>query len=70
MKFSYQPLATKSLIYSPRVISVNLNFNNNVTPRKPTKFAQIVEFAGLSCEMSRNKDLYIDEEHQYNIEFL
>lgn len=71
MKFRYQPLATKvSNLFPPRVISVNLNFNNNVTPRKPTKFAQIVEFAGLSCEMSRNKDLYIDEEYHYNIEFL
>ncbi|MBE2900304.1 hypothetical protein DNK57_05735 [Methanothermobacter thermautotrophicus] len=71
MNFKYHPLTTEiSNLFPPRIISVNLNFNKNVTPRKPTRFVQIVEFAGLSCELNRNKDLYFDKERQYNIEFL
>lgn len=71
MDFRYCPLKTdNSNLFPPRIISVNLNFNRNVIPRKPTKFVQIVEFVGLQCKLNRNKDLYFDEDYHYNIEFL
>lgn len=72
MEFRYCPLRTdNSNLFPPRIISVNLNFNKNVIPRKPTKFVQIVEFVGLQCKLyNRNKDLYFDEDYHYNIEFL
>lgn len=57
-------------IFPPRIVTVNLDFNENEIPRKPKNFIQLVEFAGLCCEVNPIKTLYTDEEQNWNIEML
>jgi len=57
-------------IFPPRIVTVNLDFNENEIPRKPERFIQLVEFAGLCCELNSPKTLYTDEEHDWNVEML
>lgn len=71
LKFSPKFTATKGMqFFPPRIVTVNLDFNENEIPRKPKQFIQLVEFAGLYCELTTPKSLYIDDEHNWNIEML
>lgn len=71
MKFSPKFNTTKGTqFFPPRIVTVNLDFNENDIPRKPKQFIQLVEFAGLCCELTTPKSLYIDSEHNWNIEML
>lgn len=56
--------------FPPRIVTVNLDFNENEIPRKPHSFIQLVEFAGLCCELDSFKTLYTDEEINCNIDLL
>lgn len=62
--------ASRMQIFPPRIVTVNLDFNENEIPRKPKKFIQLVEFAGLCCELNSPKTIYTDEEHDWNVEML
>jgi CRISPR-associated protein Cas5t len=57
-------------IFPPRVITTNLEFDNNSVPRKPMNFIQIVEFVGLCCELDSKKTLYVDQEKNFNVDML
>lgn len=57
-------------IFPPRVVTTNLQFDNNVVPRKPMNFIQIVEFVGMYCELESKKTLYVDHEKNYNVDML
>lgn len=57
-------------IFPPRVVTTNLEFDNNQIPRRPINFIQIVEFVGVSCELDSKKTLYIDEEKHFNVDML
>jgi CRISPR-associated Cas5-like protein len=57
-------------IFPPRITTINLDFNVKKIPRKPEKFIQIVEFAGLYCELSSPQEFYFDHEKNYNVEIL
>lgn len=57
-------------IFPPRIVTVNLDFNEDEIPRKPERFIQLVEFAGLYCELNSPKTLFTDEEHDWNVEML
>lgn len=71
MEFSPKFNASKGIqCFPPRIVTINLDFNENETPRKPKQFIQLVEFAGLYCELSTPKTLYSDEEYNWNIEML
>jgi len=71
MQFSPKFTTTKGMqFFPPRIVTTNLDFNENEIPRKPRQFIQLVEFAGLYCELTTSKSLYIDDEHNWNIEML
>ncbi|WP_100907664.1 CRISPR-associated protein Cas5 [Methanobacterium sp. MZ-A1] len=57
-------------IFPPRIVTTNLEFDNNVIPRKPINFVQIVEFAGMYCELGSEKILYVDQEENCNVDML
>lgn len=57
-------------IFPPRITTINLDFNTKKVPRKPEKFIQIVEFAGLYCELDSKKMFFVDPEKKYNVEML
>lgn len=57
-------------IFPPRVVTINLEFNNKIIPRKPMNFVQIVEFVGMYCELDSKKTLYVDEEKHFNVDMI
>ncbi|WP_281774018.1 CRISPR-associated protein Cas5 [Methanobacterium formicicum] len=57
-------------IFPPRIVTINLEFDNNVIPRKPKNHVQLVEFVGVYCELNSKKALYIDQEKNCNVDML
>lgn len=57
-------------VFPPRVVTTNLEFDNNIIPRKPKNFVQIVEFVGICCELDSKKTLYVDQENNLNVDML
>lgn len=57
-------------IFPPRIVTTNLEFENNAIPRKPINFIQIVEFAGMYCELASEKMFYVDQEKNCNVDML
>lgn len=71
MEFSPKFIANKGMqFFPPRIVTINLDFDETEIPRKPKQFIQLVEFAGLYCELTAPKSLYFDDEHNWNIEML
>jgi CRISPR-associated protein Cas5t len=57
-------------IFPPRVVTINLQFDNNNIPRTPMNFVQIVEFVGMYCELDSKKTLYVDQEKHFNVDMI
>lgn len=63
-------LSEGSQIYPPRVVTVNLDFDETKIPRGPKNFVQIVEFLGAYVELNIPKSLWFDKEKGYYIDML
>lgn len=71
MKYTYHPRDNSlPVLFPPRIITTNLNFNREVTPRKPADLVQIVEFLGFEFMLNETKKVYFDREYSYNIEMI
>jgi CRISPR-associated protein Cas5t len=70
MKYEYCPKGDNVPLFPPRIITVNLNFDRKVTPRKPTDFVQVVESLGFEFDVRENKRVHLDREYAYNVEMI
>lgn len=70
MEYKYRPKGDNSLLFPPRLITVNLKFDRKVIPRKPTDFVQVVESLGFEFDVSEDKRVHIDREYEYSVELI